>query len=161
MRTPDRTPDRWTASRTLPVPQAQQTHNAKLKGRTDNITVRTTMRPHRYLQVPDSACTWPMHPTTAPWGDGPHQLRYKYHTPNRDTYEPRTDTHRPHIRLHEIAVLWTQHRYLRVPDSAYSRSMRPSTRAPGSTVRIGRATSTTDTTDTRRSANTHEQTTEL
>ena len=32
MRTPDRTPDRWTASRTLPVPQAQQTHNAKLKG---------------------------------------------------------------------------------------------------------------------------------
>ena len=32
MRTPDRTPDRWTASHTLPVPQAQQTHNAKLKG---------------------------------------------------------------------------------------------------------------------------------
>ena len=32
MRPHDRTPDRWTASRTLPEPQTQQTHNAELKG---------------------------------------------------------------------------------------------------------------------------------
>ena len=77
----------------------------RYKVRTDNITVRTTMRPHRYLQVlvPDSACTWPMHPTTAPWGEGPHQLRYKYHTQNRDTYEPRTDTHKPHTGLRDCS----------------------------------------------------------
>ena len=108
----------------------------RYKVRTDNITVRTTMRPHRYLQVlvPDSACTWPMHPTTAPWGEGPHQLRYKYHTQNRDTHEPRTDNRTQDC---EIAVLRTQHRYLRLPDSAHSRSTRPSTRPPGSTVRIG------------------------
>ena len=54
------------------------------------------MRPHKNLQEPDTACTWPMHPTISPWGDGPHQLRYKYYTPNRDTHQPRTDTHRTH-----------------------------------------------------------------
>ena len=55
----------------------------------------------------------------------------------------------------EIAVLWTQHRYLRVPDSAYTLSMRPSAHPPGSTVRIGRTTSTTHKTDTCAQAKTH------
>ena len=82
------------------------------------------MRPHRYLQVPDSACTWPMHPTTAPWGEGPHQLRYKYHTQNRDTYEPRTDTHRPHTGLRDCSYVDSAPRYRRAPDSVYARSMR-------------------------------------
>ena len=51
--------------------------------------------------------------------------------------------------------------YLRVPDSAGARPMHPPARAPGSADCIGRATNTTDTTHTTRSANTHELTIEL
>ena len=39
----------------------------------------------------------------------------------------------------------TEPQYLRVPNSAGARPMRPPARAPGSADRIGRATHTTDT----------------
>ena len=55
----------------------------------------------------------------------------------------------------------TEPQYIRVPDSAGARPMHPPARPPGSADRIGRATNTTDTTHTMRSANTHELTTEL
>ena len=55
----------------------------------------------------------------------------------------------------------TEPQYIRVPDSAGARPMHPPARPPGSADRIGRATSTTDTTHTTRSANTHELTIEL
>ena len=58
-------------------------------------------------------------------------------------------------------AMTTEPRYLRVPNSAGARPMRPPARAPGSADRIGRATHTTDTTHRTRSANTHELTTEL
>ena len=52
----------------------------------------------------------------------------------------------------------TEPQYLQVPDSAGARPMHPPARAPGSADCIGRATNTTDTTHTTRSANTHELT---
>jgi len=55
----------------------------------------------------------------------------------------------------------TEPQYIRVPDSAGARPMHPRARPPGSADRIGRATNTTDTTNTKRSANTHELTIEL
>ena len=99
MRPHDRTPDRWTASRTLPEPQTQQTHNAELKGTNrqqkseDDDAATQEPTGTRHGMHMDNAR---MPPTIAPWGDGPHQLRYKYYTPNRDTHQPRTDTHRTH-----------------------------------------------------------------
>ena len=69
-------------------------------------------------------------------------------TKNRDT-KNRAQIRTDRTKDCEIAVLWTQHRYLRLPDSAYARSIRPSTRPPGSTVRIGHTTTTTHRTDTR------------
>ena len=55
----------------------------------------------------------------------------------------------------------TEPQYIRVPDSAGARPMHHHpARPPGSADRIGRATNTTDTTHTMRSANTHELTIE-
>ena len=124
-------------------------HSAK-RSRTYHRTVRTrrcgltsTYRCQtRHVHV---RCT----PLPPPWGDGPHSPRYQNHTKNRDT-KNRAQIRTDRTKDCEIAVLWNQHRYLRLPDSAYARSIRPSTRPPGSTVRIGRTTSTRHRTDTLR-----------
>ena len=86
-------------------------------------------------------------PLLAPWCDGPHQPRNQCHT------KTETQSNRAQLRTNrtqdcQIAVLWTQHRCLRVPDSANARSMSPSAHPPGSTVRIGRTTSTIHRKDT-------------
>ena len=123
-------------------------HSAK-RSRTDHRTVRmrrcglTGTYSYQTRHV-HGQCT----PLPPPWGDGPHSPRYQNHTKNRDT-KNRAQIRTDRTKDCEIAVLWTQHRYLRLPDSAYARSIRPSTRPPGSTVRIGHTTTTTHRTDTR------------
>ena len=162
MRTPDRTPDRWTASRTLPVPQAQQTHNAKLKG---------TNRQHN-CEDDDAASQVPtgtrlgMHMANAP-----HYRPLGRRTASATILIPHTKQ-RHMLTAHRYAH--TAHKTARLQSCGLKSSPVPTSPklgiltvdaslhpAPGSTVRIGRATSTTDTIFTRRSANTHEKTTEL
>ena len=103
MRPHDRTPDRWTASRTLPEPQTQQTHNAELKG---------TNRQQK--SEDDDAAT--QEPTGTRHGmhmaNAPHYLPLGRRTafatlpiPHKEQRhkEPRTDTHRPHTGLRDCS----------------------------------------------------------